>query len=66
MSKQKWFLVLIVMSLMALIGSAAGCAAAPTGPAVKPNINSFTGLSPLGLDKVPLLCYDCSIREVEK
>jgi hypothetical protein len=42
MNKHKWFLVLIVMSVVALIGSAAGCApAAPTGPADKPAIKSF-------------------------
>ena len=43
MNKHKWFLVLIVVSVMALIGSTTACApAAPKGPAAKPTINSFT------------------------
>jgi hypothetical protein len=42
MNKQKWFLVLIVMSLVALIGSAVGCGAAPAASVAKPTINSFT------------------------
>jgi len=43
MNKQKWFLVLIVTSLVALIGSAVGCGVAtPTATTVKPTINSFT------------------------
>jgi len=42
MSKHKWFLVLIAMSVLALIGSAAGCATVtPTESAAKPVINSF-------------------------
>ena len=42
MSKRKWFLVLIAMSVIALIGSAAGCGVTPAGPVAKPAINSFT------------------------
>ena len=43
MNKDKWFLVVIAMSLVALIGSAAGCeVAAPAAPVPKPTINSFT------------------------
>ena len=43
MNEHKRFLVLIVISLMMLVGSSAGCAAiAPTGPAAKPTVNSFT------------------------
>ena len=42
MNKQKWFLVLIAVSLVALIGSVAGCgAAAPAASTVKPTISSF-------------------------
>jgi len=43
MNKHKWFLVLITMSVISLIGSAAGCGTiTPTAPAAKPTINSFT------------------------
>jgi hypothetical protein len=42
MNKQKWFLVLIVVSLAALIGSAAGCGAPAAAPVAKPNISSFS------------------------
>jgi hypothetical protein len=43
MNKNKWFLVLIAISAIALIGSATACApTAPAGPAAKPTINSFT------------------------
>jgi hypothetical protein len=41
-NKQKWFLVLIAISLVALIGSAFGCGATPATPAAKPTINSFS------------------------
>jgi hypothetical protein len=42
MNTQKWFLVLIAISLVTLVGSAAGCgAAAPATPAAKPTISSF-------------------------
>ena len=42
MNTQKWFLVLIAVSLVALIGSAAGCGAAVPGTsAAKPAISSF-------------------------
>jgi hypothetical protein len=40
MNKRKWFIVLIVMSALALVGSAAGCA-----PATPPVINSYTASS---------------------
>ncbi len=51
MNTQKWFLVLIAMSLVALIGSAAGCgAAAPATPAAKPTISSFTA-SPTSINQ---------------
>jgi PKD repeat protein len=50
MNKRKKFLVLAIISLMMLAGSTAGCAAvAPTGPAAKPTINSFT-VSPASID----------------
>ena len=50
MNKHKMFLVLTVILLMALVGSAVGCAAvAPTGPVAKPTINSFTA-SPASID----------------
>jgi len=43
MNKNKLFLVLIVISVMALIGSTTACApTAPAEPAAKPTINSFT------------------------
>ncbi len=43
MSKRKWFLVLIAVSLVSLVGSAVGCeAVAPPPPVAKPVINSFT------------------------
>jgi hypothetical protein len=43
MNKHKMFLSLAVISLLTVVSLAAGCAAvAPTGPAAKPTINSFT------------------------
>jgi hypothetical protein len=51
MNTQKWFLVLIAISLLALIGSAAGCgAAAPATSAAKPTISSF-GASPPSINQ---------------
>ena len=42
MNTQKWFLILIAISLVTLIGSAAGCGgAAPATPAAEPTISSF-------------------------
>lgn len=42
MNTQKWFLVLIAISLVTLVGSAVGCgAAAPSAPTAKPTISSF-------------------------
>lgn len=47
MNTKKWFLVLIAMSLVALIGSAAGCGAPPPGaPVAKPTISSFAASPP--------------------
>ena len=44
---QKWFLVLIAISLVTLIGSAVGCGAvAPATPAAKPAISSFSASPP--------------------
>ena len=43
MNKNKWFLILIAISAIALIGSATACApTTPAEPAAKPTINSFT------------------------
>ena len=42
MNSQKWFLVLTALSLLAMVGAAAGCTGAvPVIPQVKPVINSF-------------------------
>jgi len=47
MNTQKWFLVLIAISLVTLVGSAAGCGgAAPATPAAKPTISSFAASPP--------------------
>ena len=47
MNTQKWFLVLIAISLVTLVGSAAGCGgAAPATSAAKPTISSFAASPP--------------------
>jgi len=51
MNTQKWFLVLIAISLVTLVGSAAGCGgAAPATSAAKPTISSF-GASPPSINQ---------------
>ena len=51
MNTQKWFLVLIAISLVTLVGSAAGCGgAAPATPAAKPTISSFAA-SPTSINQ---------------
>jgi hypothetical protein len=51
MNTQKWFLVLIAISLVLMVGSAAGCgAAAPATSAAKPTISSF-GASPPSINQ---------------
>ncbi|MCJ7516001.1 MAG: hypothetical protein MUO89_08600 [Dehalococcoidia bacterium] len=47
MNTQKWFLVLIAVSLVALIGSAAGCGVtAPAASVAQPTISSFSASPP--------------------
>ena len=51
MNTQKWFLVLVAISLVTLVGSAAGCGgAAPATPAAKPTISSFAA-SPTSINQ---------------
>jgi hypothetical protein len=51
MNKQKWFLILIAVSLVTLIGPAAGCGVtAPAASTVQPVISSFTA-SPPGINQ---------------
>ena len=50
MNKHKWLFALIVMSLVALIGSAAGCGSKSTEGPAKLNINSFTA-SPANINQ---------------
>jgi len=59
---QKWFLVFTAVSLVAIIGSAVGCAApAPVTPVAKPTINSFAaGPTTINQGQQTVLSWDVS------